>query len=262
MVNPARCVEDNYSTRGTQGNGLGAVARQSQEFDLYSQVETGTVVMARISASTRSPSASVIGPRFGVVCLPVQGETECGDAWRLSWGERSYSIMVVDGLGHGPLAAEASRAATDIYDKDPFCTPLASIGNIHSGLTGTRGAAVAAGLFDRERGVLRYAGIGNIYGSLLENGTSRGLLSHNGTAGAQARKIQEMEYPWPPNALLVMHSDGLQSRWQLDRYPGIAASHPGVIAGVLYRDFQRGRDDATIVVVSLSGGERGSWVRK
>jgi hypothetical protein len=121
---------------------------------------------------------------------------------------------------------------------------------------------VAAGLFDRAHGVLRYAGIGNISGSLLENGTSRGLLSHNGTAGAQARKIQEMEYPWPPNAILVMHSDGLQSRWQLDRYPGIAASHPGVIAGVLYRDFQRGRDDATVVVVSLAGGDRGSWVRK
>jgi hypothetical protein len=46
-----------------------------------------------------------------------------------------------------------------------------------------------------------------------------------------------------------MHSDGLQSRWSFDPYPGLAQRHPAVVAGLLYRDFARGRDDLTVAVV-------------
>ena len=45
-----------------------------------------------------------------------------------------------------------------------------------------------------------------------------------------------------------MHSDGLTTHWTLERLPGLAARHPSLIAGVLYRDFKRGRDDVTVVV--------------
>ena len=50
-----------------------------------------------------------------------------------------------------------------------------------------------------------------------------------------------------------MHSDGLATQWQLDRYPGLAARHPSVIAGVLYRDFRRERDDVTVLVATERG---------
>jgi hypothetical protein len=48
--------------------------------------------------------------------------------------------------------------------------------------------------------------------------------------------------------LLVMHSDGLATHWNLDQYPGLVGRRPSLIAGVLYRDFARGRDDVTVVV--------------
>jgi len=48
--------------------------------------------------------------------------------------------------------------------------------------------------------------------------------------------------------MLVLHSDGLVSHWSLDAYPGLAARDPSLIAGILYRDFTRGRDDVTVVV--------------
>ena len=65
------------------------------------------------------------------------------------------------------------------------------------------------------------------------------MVSHNGTVGHTIRKVQEFIYPWPPGSLLVMHSDGLATQWQLGRYAGLASSHPGLVAGVLYRDFRR-----------------------
>jgi hypothetical protein len=52
-----------------------------------------------------------------------------------------------------------------------------------------------------------------------------------------------------------MHSDGLLSRWSLDVYPGLARRDPALLAGVLYRDFRRGRDDVTVLAVSRADAE-------
>jgi hypothetical protein len=83
------------------------------------------------------------------------------------------------------------------------------------------------------------------------DGSSRGIFSHNGTIGHLVRKIQAFDYPWAPGSTLVLHSDGLQTRWALSKYAGLARRHPAVVAGVLFRDFRRGRDDATVVVIEF-----------
>jgi hypothetical protein len=159
--------------------------------------------------------------------------------------------MVTDGLGHGPLAAEASERACRLFDGRTETGPREFIEAAHGDLSGTRGAAVALACVDPSAGRLAYAGVGNIAGTLLDGAdASRGLFSHNGTVGHLLRKVQEFEYPWGPASTLIMHSDGLQTRWALSKYPGLARRHPAVIAGVLYRDFKRGRDDVTVVVVS------------
>lgn len=95
----------------------------------------------------------------------------------------------------------------------------------------------------------RFAGVGNISGSILgpDEGRSISMVSHNGIVGHTLRKVQEFTYEWPEGALLVMHSDGLTSHWRPRQYPGLASCHPGLVAGILYRDFNRGRDDVTVV---------------
>ena len=98
-----------------------------------------------------------------------------------------------------------------------------------------------------------YAGIGNIAGVLAGGERSRGLVSHNGTVGVQIRQGPAFDYAWPPRGLLVMHSDGLTSRWSLDTYPGLRARHPAVIAGVLYRDF------AAAATTRRSWSSAGRW---
>jgi hypothetical protein len=115
----------------------------------------------------------------------------------------------------------------------------------------TRGAAVAIAEIDPQRRLLTFAGLGNIAGVLVSSGAVRNLVSHNGTVGHAMRRIQEFTYELPADAAVVLHSDGITSRWSFDAYAGITRRHPAVIASVLYRDFERGRDDATAVVARV-----------
>jgi hypothetical protein len=82
------------------------------------------------------------------------------------------------------------------------------------------------------------------------------MPSHNGTVGHQAHKFQDFVYPFPPEALVLMHSDGLVSRWSLAPYPGLVCRDPALLAGVIFRDFQRGRDDVTVLAARAGKGAR------
>ena len=248
-----RCTVDGYSTAGTPGNGLGAVTRLADAFDVHSVPGEGTVISAQVRISPKEamgrPEAH-LGLDLGAVCLPVAGEVECGDAWALvePTPERS-SLLVADGLGHGPSAAKASNAAVDLFRKNPTFGPVEHLQAIHLAIKATRGAAVAVASIDHNRREVRFAGVGNIAGTILgDDGRRRGLVSHNGTVGGNMRKTQEFVLPWPEGALLVMHSDGLGSQWSLNHLAALRSKAPGVIAGVLYRDFARGRDDVTVIV--------------
>jgi hypothetical protein len=123
---------------------------------------------------------------------------------------------------------------------------------MHRILSGSRGAAVACAELRPQDLKIDYAGVGNISGAVVAAERSRGMVSHNGTLGVKLLRNQQFEYEWPKGSLVVMHSDGLSARWNLAVYPGLHLHHhPGVIAGVLYRDFVRRRDDATVVVASF-----------
>jgi anti-sigma regulatory factor (Ser/Thr protein kinase) len=240
---------DGYSTSGTLGHGLGAVRRQADWTDLYTHT-SGTVIAARL---WREPHPRALGWQeryeIGAVHVAKSGEAVCGDGW--SWRMRAgrLSIVVADGLGHGLAAHEAARAALDVYAKRHEESPVRLLEDVHGALRATRGAAVAILAVDIERGVAHYAGLGNISGSILRAaGGRQNLVSHNGTAGHTAGRFQEFAYPVPPDSILVMYSDGLTSHWDLAPYQGLRGRSASVIAGVLYRDFSRRRDDVTVVV--------------
>lgn len=257
-----RARRDGYSTAGTPGTGFGAIERQSDRFDIYSAPGSGTVVLIQLwprpkeslapTAANGSPAAAPL--EIGAVSLPRPGETTCGDAWAAGrWGGRDL-LMVADGLGHGPDAAAASAAAVRVF-RSRLMLPLPELlAEMHDALRATRGAAVAVASLDRERRQIQYAGVGNIAASIMGPGQIHSMVSHNGTLGHEVRKIQEFSYSWPPSAAVIMQSDGLQTHWRLDRYPGLNARHPTIIAGLLYRDFSRGRDDLTVVAARESIG--------
>ena len=156
--------------------------------------------------------------------------------------------MVVDGLGHGILAAEAAREAERIFALPKFDSPTSILEESHGALKKTRGAAMAVSALHLDRQLVSFAGVGNIGASIVTSDTSRGMASHNGTVGHHLNRIQEFTFPWNADSILVMYSDGLKSGWDLHRYPGIWSKHPALIAGVLYRDYCRERDDVTVLV--------------
>ena len=249
IANIGKSLRNGSSTFGSFGTGLGVIRQLSSAFDIFSAPGKGTAVFSRLWEDVPPLSPMAVG----AVCLPVSGEQACGDAWAMKVDGDSTFFMLADGLGHGPYAAEAANQAVAIFAEQSPRHPAELLQLIHAGLRGTRGAAVVAAEVAPRKGIIRYAGLGNITGLMLDGKTSRNLVSHNGTAGVEARKIQEFSYPWTENGLLVLHSDGVATRWLLDEYPGLAQKPPALIAGVLFRDHQRLRDDSTVVVAKADG---------
>jgi anti-sigma regulatory factor (Ser/Thr protein kinase) len=241
-----------HSTAGSLGHGLSTIERQSDFFQLYT-LPGGTITLARVwrTASDRSPQL----PRYEVGAVQVSrvNEDVCGDDWDWRMRDDRLSVMVADGLGHGLPAHDASRAAIVTFRREHELPPARVIEDVHGALRATRGAAVAMIAIDPDRGIAKYAGVGNISGVLLNaNGTRQSLISQNGTAGHTIPRLQEYTYPVAPRSILVMHSDGLGTHWDLAAYPGLRTRHPSIIAATLYRDFSRKRDDVTVIVI----GER------
>lgn len=252
MANVDACMRDGFSTAGTSGSGLGALSRMADSFDLWSERGVGTVLVAHVygDRSRAMERVPLDSPHLqvGGLSVPYPGETRCGDGWASACEAGRTVVMVADGLGHGPAAAEASHGAIEQFRKVTNEAPDEILDAVHQAIRGTRGAAVAVAEIRSQAGEVRFAGVGNISGVIMRAEGNSHMVSHHGTVGHQVRKIQTFSYPWTRDSLMVLHSDGLQSQWKLDRYPGLSLRHPTLIAGTLYRDFKRGRDDTTVVV--------------
>jgi anti-sigma regulatory factor (Ser/Thr protein kinase) len=247
MENLAACLRDGFSTSGTAGTGLGAIARLATRFDIHSTPGAGTALMAAVVPSRPAPGREAFD--VGGVSVPAPEETVCGDAWAAAPVADAIKVIVVDGLGHGPLAHDAAETAVQAF-RSTIARPLPEgMERVHDALKSTRGAAVALAAIDMRRRIVTFIGIGNVMGAVLGDGPARHMVSHGGIAGHGTVRIQPFTYPWPERGMLVLCSDGIATQWSLDPYPGLRQRDPALIAGVLYRDHARGRDDATVVVV-------------
>ena len=244
MSDLALSMRDEISTAGTPGTGLGAVARLADVFGAHS-TPAGTVLLARLWARSRPTSAFQVGS----VSIPRPREDVCGDSWWAGEVNGGCIVAVVDGVGHGPLAFDAARRAIEVVRLNPDRSPGRLLSEAHESLHGSRGAAMGVARIDPSESTLTFAGVGNIEGAVVWPGGNKRLTSHNGTVGHEISHIQEFTDLWRADALLVLHSDGLSSRWTLDRYPGLLSQDPALVAGVLYRDGNRGYDDITVVVL-------------
>ncbi len=250
----AQAFEDGYSTAGSPGTGLGAVARLAHFYDVYSAPGKGTALLIRFYRNGGSGAGSPL--TIGGVRVPRTGEVDCGDNWAALQTSGRLQVAVCDGLGHGPNAAAAADAAISSFSRTAGEAPEAILKAMHQALRSTRGAAAALLDLDYEAGKARYAGVGNISGSIIDRGgTVRHMVSHNGTIGHVTYRIQEFNYEFGAGAMAVLHSDGVATHWGFDSHPGLSSRHPSLIAGVLYRDFNRGRDDATVIVVKQAEGK-------
>jgi anti-sigma regulatory factor (Ser/Thr protein kinase) len=243
-----RCMEDGYSTAsGGSGSGLGAIQRLADEFDIFSDPEIGTAVLARFGA-VRERS----GMDIGALSLPYPGETVCGDAWAIAQSLERCSIGVIDGLGHGPDAGRAAQEALRVMAAHPELSAEQTLESAHGALKHTRGAAMAVAEIDLRARQIRFAGVGNVVGATASATSLKRMVSYDGTIGHETSQIKRFDYALDPEHLIIMHSDGLKTQWRLDRYRGLLRRDPFLIAGMLYRDYFRGQDDVTVVVARVA----------
>lgn len=250
VANFQACVSDGFSTAGTSGIGLGAVSRASQYFDFHSAPDTGTAILSGLMERDAAPSSKTGSWEVGAANVPVPPEIVCGDSWKaVELEDGILRLLVADGLGHGEMAAEASQKAVEIFSQHPAEQLERLMERMHAALRMTRGAALSIAEIDPGKKELRYTGVGNISGCVVTPDSSSSLISMNGTLGLNFRSARTQTAPWPADAMLIMASDGLKSHTPVSGYPGIWMKRTALVAGMLYRDYSRGNDDATAVVV-------------
>ncbi|WP_284433187.1 SpoIIE family protein phosphatase [Streptomyces sp. TUS-ST3] len=255
-------MRDGHTTAASSlGAGLGTCRRVSGEFDLHSRPGSGTVAVARI-LPVRAPGGphpraqrSRTGARAGGITTALAHAEHSGDAFsRVRCGPR-VTLMLVDGLGHGKKAADASTAAVAELRRCADLPPAEILKHLHAALRTTRGAAVGVAQLDEDTDRLSFAGVGNIGARLRTDGVWRPLISHPGIVGAHfPATVPLSETAWTRDSLLVLHSDGLPSRWVPPTDDRLGAHDPAVVAAVVLRDAGSAarplRDDASVAVLA------------
>ncbi|WP_299823695.1 SpoIIE family protein phosphatase [uncultured Pontibacter sp.] len=256
MAEPLRMQEDGVSTFGSAGEGLGAIKRLSAVFDIYSQPNFGTVLLVHFAKSdARAKMPIVPAPlEIGYVMVPKPNESVCGDGFAISIKNNRFDVIALDGLGHGTNANEASAQAIKAFHENVSLDPANRLRAIHNSIKRTRGAV---GFTARMcNGTMEYCGIGNINGKLYSQEASaigapqyKNVISYNGILGYNIpNTLNNQQLDWIRNKTLIMHSDGLKTRWELSKYPNLLRHHPTTIASVLYLDYTRNTDDTLVVV--------------
>lgn len=241
-----QCMRDGFSSSGTPGTGLGAVKRLADDFDIYSATPSGTLIVARVR---NKPQRDDVVFRFGAVAIAAPGEVVSGDGWMIAIEGNTINTFVVDGLGHGPMAEEAAQTAIRHFKKNPFQDLALALQSGHDALRATRGAAVAVATIDANASLIHAVGAGNVIIRVVSGISDRTVLSQQGTIGLTIRKPAVVPIPWPDYALVAIHTDGVMQRWPSNAIAPLMQHDPSLAAALLVRDFCRGRDDATVLVI-------------
>lgn len=249
MPDIEQALTDGYSTLGSLGYGLGTVNRLMDELDLSSVEGHGTrVVCRRWLRSVTTDSAALTQWDIGLFTRARRFAPENGDAYIVKEWNGNLLAGVIDGLGHGHFAQEAALAAQR-YVETHYDLPLERIFlGVDRACRATRGVVMALARFDSTNEV-SFAGIGNIEAWIWANSDPIRLIGRRGILGVNEQKIVVQREQWRPGSALVLHSDGLTSKWQGHDFVGLERQPAQIIANRLMRTLAIHDDDATVLVV-------------
>jgi anti-sigma regulatory factor (Ser/Thr protein kinase) len=244
-----QALADGFSSAGTLGTGLGEVNRLMDELDITSERGRGTRLVCRKWVRRETASLRPCPLVFGVATRPRQAGEDNGDAFVIKPWAESALVGVIDGLGHGAFAHRAAQAARQ-YVESHFDQPLDRI-FLGTGCAcrATRGVVMALARFDWGRGRLAFASVGNIETRVFPHSEPFNFCIRRGVIGLNAPNAVVTEHPWPPDHVLVLHSDGLRPHWSWRDFPGLADQPAPAMAQELLRVLAREYDDATVLVV-------------
>ncbi len=244
-----RAFGDGYSTSGTAGSGLGAVRRLADAVQVRSSRGAGTVLVADLGERpTRHAGFEADG-----LAIPLSGEGPCGDAWAVRTDGAALTVLLADGLGHGPEAAEASEAALAVLRDGPDREPVALLEAMHGALRRTRGAAVGVARLEPEQGRVRFTGVGNVAAVWVSPTERKALLSLHGIVGRELRHVTETSHALAPGDAVLLHTDGVREGFEPGAHRGVLLEDPLLAAAAIVRAHERGRDDVGVVLARVAG---------
>jgi anti-sigma regulatory factor (Ser/Thr protein kinase) len=243
-------LKDGSSTTRTLGHGLGAIRRLSDEFDIYSIPGWGTILLSRVYLSVERGARKPSKLSVNTLMLPKKGESFCGDGWKSIIHKTEHKIIALDGLGHGPEAHKASEAAIKEFTGIKKATPAETIRILHHKIRGTRGAVGMVFHINTFTNTIYFSGLGNITARVIGHEKNKNCISYNGIIGYSIpNTINTNQIHWQNNETLIIHSDGLKSRWDLAHLPDILDRDGSIVAAALHKDFSRLTDDLLVIVV-------------
>lgn len=249
MSDVSRMMKDGVSTSNTLGHGLGAISRLSNLFQVYSLPKWGTVCYAVVTSQERSgkPAGNALGIRSLIV--PKPSETLCGDGFMVKKIGKLAMVLFADGLGHGEQAWNAVQKLKEFFNQCMEVEPVEILKSAHAAIRKTRGVVATVGVLDTAERRWKICGIGNIITRLYDGMMFKHYMSYNGIVGLNIpNSMKETIVEAEKNQTLIMCSDGLRSRWELNRYPSIFKYDNMLLAAALYKDYNRRNDDSSILV--------------
>jgi anti-sigma regulatory factor (Ser/Thr protein kinase) len=249
ITNIDQSLADGYSTTGGLGYGLGAVNRLMDEMDITSSPGLNTSIICRRWVRVRNEEPAPHYWSIGVATRSRRFAPENGDAYVIREWQGKLLVGVIDGLGHGELAQQAALTAQG-YVRTHYDLPLDKIfSGAGRACLGTRGVVMALARFENSNRI-SLATVGNIEARVW-SGRDKTLFNvQRGILGVSASPhVVIQENNWSPGWLLILHTDGVQTRWQWQDFPGLEREPAETIARKLLHALATKDDDATVLVV-------------
>jgi anti-sigma regulatory factor (Ser/Thr protein kinase) len=252
ITDPARMLKDGASTGNTLGQGLGAMQRLSDSFELYSLKGWGTIVYVQLAVTKREPPAK-LGVRLRSLNVPKPGETVSGDGHLIKQDKNGIHIFFADGLGHGQAAHEAVQTGLQAFHSVRIESPVEMLRHIHDQVRKTRGMVGTIVSYNKTENEWTFCGIGNISNRTYTGLLFKSYMSYNGIIGLNIPgTMKDARIPGEKNQHLILCSDGIRTRWDLTKYPSVFKYDSIILAACLYKDFSRRNDDTSILIATVN----------
>lgn len=257
-----QAITDGFSTNvASLGYGLGTINRMSDELNIISNdtLDSGTRITCRrwlrppekASWSRHSPL------EFGLAARSYPGAEYNGDAFFVKkWRGGSFAALI-DGLGHGKQAHEASRKAVD-YIARHYHSPLDQlIKGMDRACRGTRGVVAAMAAFDTACNELTFSGIGDVNVRITGVQDQVSFIQRRGIIGVNAGQPYIYRTQWTSGFRMVIHSDGLSQKWSFSDHEELDDLPVNEAASRLFDNLIKGQpdDDATLLFIRERSGQ-------
>lgn len=251
MTDMPKMVMDGVSTSNTMGHGLGSIKRLSDHFSVYSLKGWGTILLCRLYKNEGFKENNPLQVRS--LTIAKSGETVSGDGSAYKLSDRHLKLLEMDGLGHGPEANEAIKEAVLAFQLCPYHSPSEIIRYIHEAIRKTRGGVGAVAVYDFQLKHWLVTGIGNIGIKITNAVEFKNLMSYNGTIGHNIPDmLLDQEVKSENFKQIILCSDGIKSRWELNKYPGIHRYDPSITAAAIYKDHAGHADDMSVLIAKIN----------